>query len=88
MNLRGCCILFVLFFIHSLCLADEYNYVDSVEINFKVSKWDLDRTVGDNAAKIDSIERRFTSIFQDSIYTVRHVSITGGASPEGSVQFN
>lgn len=88
MNLRKCCILLILLFIHSLCLANEIEYVDSVEINFKVSKWELDRTVGDNAEKLDSIDQRFTTIFGDSIYTLRHVSIIGGASPEGSVSFN
>lgn len=44
--------------------------------------------MGDNAAQLDSIDRRLTSVFGDSLYTLRHVSIIGGASPEGSVAFN
>lgn len=53
-----------------------------------MSKWNLDREIGDNAARLDSIDYRFTTLFGDSIYRLRHVSIIGGASPEGSVSFN
>lgn len=69
-------------------IVAQTNHVDSVEINFKVSKWDLDPAVGDNAARLDSIDHRLTTLFGDSIYALRHVSIIGGASPEGSVAFN
>lgn len=59
-----------------------------MEINFKVSKWDLDPKIGDNAARLDSIDRRFTTLFGDSIFALRHVRFIGSASPEGSVAFN
>lgn len=88
MKLRVCCILLVFVFVSSLCLKAQNKFVDSVEVNFKVSKWDLNPAVGDNAARLDSIDDRFTTIFGDSIYRVSLVSIIGGASPEGSVSFN
>lgn len=64
------------------------NKTDSVRINFRQSKWDLDMNVGNNAAALDSIDRRLTTVLNDSVFRLRHVSIYGGASPEGSVSFN
>lgn len=64
------------------------NHTDSVMINFKQSKWDLDLRIGDNASALDSIDRRLTTVLDDSIYRLRRVSIYGGASPEGTVAFN
>lgn len=71
--------------------AADTTYVsctDSVLINFRQSKWNLDTTVGDNAAALDSIDRRLTEVLNDSLYRLRHVSVFGGASPEGTVDFN
>lgn len=61
---------------------------DSVLINFRQSKWDLDMNVGDNAAALDAIDRRLSTVVSDSVYQLRHISIYGGASPEGSIDFN
>lgn len=61
---------------------------DSVLINFRQSKWNLDLNVGNNAAALDSIDRKLTMVLNDSVYQVRHISVFGGASPEGSVRFN
>lgn len=70
--------------------ADEVrsSHTDSVMIKFHQSKWNLDRSIGSNAAQLDSIDSRLTSVFNDSVFRLRHVSIYGGASPEGSVEFN
>ncbi|MCM1484190.1 MAG: DUF3575 domain-containing protein [Muribaculaceae bacterium] len=64
------------------------SHTDSVLINFRQSKWDLDLNVGNNAAALDSINRRLTTVLNDSVYQLRHVSVFGGASPEGTVAFN
>lgn len=61
---------------------------DSVSIEFRQSKWDLDRNFGRNAVVLDSVTSRLTNVFNDSVFLLRHVSIYGGASPEGSVEFN
>lgn len=61
---------------------------DSVEILFKQSKWDLDRAIADNDSVLKNIDYRLTSVFGDSVWTLRHASIIGGASPEGPLKFN
>lgn len=61
---------------------------DSVMINFRQSRWNLDRNIGNNAAALDGIDNRLSTVLNDSIYQLRRVSIYGGASPEGSVDFN
>lgn len=88
MHFRVLYILLMVLCLSTLALRAQTNRVDSVEINFKVSRWDLDPTIGSNRAGLDTIESRFTTIYRDSVYALRHVSIIGGASPEGSVKFN
>lgn len=61
---------------------------DSVMIKFRQSKWNLDPALGSNGAALDRIDRRLTTVLDDSVYRVRHVTVSGGASPEGSVAFN
>lgn len=61
---------------------------DSVQINFRQSKWNLDLNIGHNVASLDSIDRRLTTVLNNSVYRLRRVSVFGGASPEGSVAFN
>lgn len=61
---------------------------DSVMIQFRVSKWDLDPSIADNARALADIDRRLSTVVNDSVYQLRHVTIFGGASPEGSVDFN
>lgn len=63
-------------------------HTDSVSINFRQSKWNLDRAVGANAAALDSIDRRLSTVLNDSVYRLRSVRVFGGASPEGPVEFN
>lgn len=63
-------------------------YTDSVSINFRQSKWNLDKQLGDNAAVLDSIDHRLSNVVNDSLFQLRQVNIIGGASPEGSVAFN
>lgn len=61
---------------------------DSAAIHFHQSKWNLDPNLSDNSALLDSIHKKLTIIQGDSIYRVRHVSVIGGASPEGSEKYN
>lgn len=64
------------------------SHTDSVTITFRQSKWDLDLDIGNNSEALDSIDSRLTTVLQDSVYRLRHVSVLGGASPEGTVAFN
>lgn len=64
------------------------SYTDSVTINFRQSKWNLDLNIGDNRNTLDSIDHRLSEMKNDSIYLLRHVSVVGGASPEGPLSFN
>jgi len=57
-------------------------------VNFRQSKYDLDRSFGNNATVLDSIDRLLSTIRNDSILRLRRVSFTGSASPEGSLAFN
>jgi len=66
------------------CVSDSADFI----VNFRQSKWKLDRSFGDNTAVLDNINRFFTTIRNDSIYRLRHVSFIGSASPEGSLKFN
>ncbi|MCM1490970.1 MAG: DUF3575 domain-containing protein [Muribaculum sp.] len=72
-----------------LCADDmRISQSDSVEIHFHQSKWNLDRNLGGNGVVLDSINRKLTFVQGDSIYQIRHVDVTGAASPEGSESFN
>jgi len=66
------------------CISDSTAFT----INFRQSKWNIDRSFGNNTTVLDSINRFFTTIRNDSIYRLRHVSFTASASPEGSLKFN
>lgn len=61
---------------------------DTVIIQFRQSKWNLDKNLGDNKKLLDSIDRKLTYVEGDSIFSIRHVSVEGSASPEGSESFN
>lgn len=61
---------------------------DTVMINFRQSKWNLDRSVGQNAESLDRIDEHLSKVFDDSVFRLQRVEIYGGASPEGSVKFN
>lgn len=84
-------IIFLLFPLASFSLQAQSlpkTATDSVEIHFRQSKWNLDREVGDNASVLDSIMHRLDIVFADSTFCLDKISITGGASPEGSLTFN
>lgn len=61
---------------------------DTVIIQFRQSKWNLDKNLGDNREVLDNIDRKLTYVEGDSIFSIRHVSVEGAASPEGSEVFN
>lgn len=62
--------------------------VDSVSISFPQGKAEVDRTFGDNAKALDGIDSRLTKVNNDSLYRLRHVSILGVTSPDGSLEIN
>lgn len=61
---------------------------DTALIHFDQSRWDLNLSLGNNALVYNGIHGRLAVIQGDSIYRIRHVSVFGGASPEGSEKFN
>lgn len=58
-------------------------FTDSVRIQFNQSKWDIDRSIGDNDSILSSIHHRLNDIANDSVCNILNVRIYGGASPEG-----
>lgn len=70
---------------HGVAVLDV---TDSVSISFRQSKWNLDMEFGNNAATLDSINRRLEVVMNDSVYRLSRIRVVGGASPEGSVAFN
>lgn len=62
--------------------------VDSVSISFRQGESTIDRSYGDNAKVLDGIDSRLTKVSNDSLFRMRHVSIFGVTSPDGSLDFN
>lgn len=62
---------------------------DSVAINFRQSKIELDTTYMNNEASLLGMRRRMRLYTHpDSLYSLTGISVVGAASPEGSVKFN
>lgn len=62
---------------------------DSTVITFRQSHWNLNPSIGDNRARLDSLTdfmNRYGG--NDTTYTLRSIRVVGAASPEGSVNFN
>lgn len=61
--------------------------IDSARVHFRVSHIKIDPKYKNNELTLDSI---FQKLKGDSIsgLKLRHINVTGGASPEGSVSFN
>lgn len=57
--------------------ADEPRvaFTDSVKIQFNQSKWDIDRSVGDNDSILGTIHHRLNDIANDSVYNILNVRI-------------
>lgn len=66
----------------------ETTVCDSVSIRFRVSKSNLDPDFMNNRQALDRIADSLKTGYNDSIYQLRRILITGGASPEGSVRVN
>lgn len=64
------------------------NLIDSVSITFHQGKSDIDRSLGNNGAVLDGIHDRLTTVRNDSTYSLKHVTVFGGGSPDGSVEKN
>lgn len=63
-------------------------YTDTIGVVFSQSKWNLDLTLGDNASQLRDVDKRLSTVINDSVFRLLHVEIIGGASPEGPLEFN
>ncbi len=89
MSKKGLCILLIHMAFASCCLIQAQEVKDSVKIHFRQGKITLDPSVGNNREVLDRIKDSLSYSFTvDSIYKLRKVIVTGGASPEGSVRLN
>lgn len=62
---------------------------DSVQIHFRQSKTDVDTSYMHNGDSLRRFIKYGLNNYQpDSLYSLRSVTVVGGASPEGSVRFN
>lgn len=68
--------------------SEARNVTDSVAINFKQSKVDLDTTLMNNSRALNGIIERIKRYTEEPDYAVKSVTVWGAASPEGSVKFN
>ncbi len=61
---------------------------DSVAVYFRVSRTELDPDFGPNREQFLPLARRLKAVLADPTFAITSVTVTGGASPEGSVEFN
>ncbi|MCC8036950.1 MAG: DUF3575 domain-containing protein [Bacteroidales bacterium] len=61
---------------------------DSLSVYFRVSRTDLDPEFGLNREGFSPLSRRLEAVLGDTTFTITSVMVTGGASPEGSLEFN
>lgn len=62
---------------------------DSIEVRFKLSHTDVDRTFDHNGDRLDSVMARMrTENVSGAGRCVNYVEVVGGASPEGSIGLN
>ncbi len=71
----------------SSLLAHASN-ADSVTVRFRQSHINLDPTFSNNGERLDSIFSLLTPDSTRRAAALRHIRVTGAASPEGSVSFN
>ncbi len=82
-------LLIALIFITLCSQSSSGTPADSVRVYFRQSHIDLDRDYRENGQTLDSIFNKVTADTAAHVKrTVRKVTVTGGASPEGSVRFN
>lgn len=85
-------IVLLLLALHAFQTRSEVNIghsmTDTVRVYFYQSEWNLDRAVAGNDSVLDNIDNRLSTVLNDSVWTLRHVSVIGGASPEGPLRFN
>lgn len=60
----------------------------AAHFNYKVARYELLPNFGNNASELAEVDRVITSIQNDSDVTITDLTITGYASPEGSVRSN
>ncbi|MDE5586645.1 MAG: hypothetical protein K2I92_10000, partial [Muribaculaceae bacterium] len=77
------------FLLPSVALHAE-NEIDSVKVYFRVSHTEIDPDFHDNGVTLDSIFHKLStdSRLYGPTRRLSSVTVTGAASPEGSVQFN
>lgn len=81
--------LILLFILSGYSVGFAQIEMDSIRVHFRVSKTEIDPEYKGNGNTLDSIFSKLTS---DSIsgptHKLKHVRVTGAASPEGSIEFN
>ncbi len=61
---------------------------DSVKIQFEQGKWELRKDLFHNGERLQDFENRISAQDSSALKLVGRIHITGGASPEGSVNLN
>lgn len=73
----------------SYCHIAAQHIQDSVRINFRSGKANLDMDLGENRKVLEDIKEKLQLNANDSVYYRLHkVLVVGGASPEGSIALN
>ncbi len=89
MSLKKLCISLIVIFFASFGTANAQEVKDSVKIHFRQGKSTLDASIQNNRKSLDRIADSLNyNHIVDSIYRLKKVVVTGGASPEGSVALN
>jgi len=60
----------------------------SYSLAFRVGKWNLDETLGDNASIMSEIKANCLALAENEVFELDSISVCAGASPEGSAEAN
>lgn len=78
---------FFILLLHGSGMAAQ-EVCDSVKIHFRQGRIELDMGLSDNRAALRRITDSLQTGYADSVYSLKKVTVVGGASPEGSIRFN
>lgn len=72
------------------CLPAQtvYKVRDSVRVYFPLGKYDLVPELRENRWSLNRIADSLSTNYADSVYRLQRILVVGGASPEGSTNFN
>lgn len=72
--------------IANCCMADEL--CDSARVHFRQGKSALDTTLFNNGKQLDNLRSKIQAAENDSLLSLKGITVIGAASPEGPVQLN